>query len=235
MDFQTADQQLRNKLLEILNIKDKGFLVGINLPYQNKILKQLKKNSQMFWIKYLKKYKFKIAKIIKNRIYYSSTITRFYMGWNNKNRVRIAKYISKFKKIWEKKDILLIEGEHSRLGIGNNLFNNSKSIKRILCPDNNAFKLYDKIINAALKNCENRLILIALGPTATALAYDLYKRGYQSVDIGHVDIEYEWFLRNAKSKIQIENKFVNEAEGNNHMFRIVKDKNYYNQIIARII
>ena len=66
--FQKADQQLRNKLLEILNIKDKGFLVGINLPYQNKILKQLKKNSQMYWIKYLNKYKFKIAKIIKNRI-----------------------------------------------------------------------------------------------------------------------------------------------------------------------
>ena len=68
------------------------------------------------------------------------------MAWNNINRVRIAKYISKFKKIWEKKDILLIEGEHSRLGIGNNLFNNSKSIKRILCPDINAFKVYDKII-----------------------------------------------------------------------------------------
>ena len=39
LDFQKADQQLRKKLLEILNIKDKGFLVGINLPYQNKILK----------------------------------------------------------------------------------------------------------------------------------------------------------------------------------------------------
>ena len=62
--FQTADQQLRNKLLEILNIRDKGFLVGIILPYQNKIVKQLKKNSQMFWIEYLNKYKFKIAKII---------------------------------------------------------------------------------------------------------------------------------------------------------------------------
>ena len=170
-----------------------------------------------------------------NGKYYSSAITRFYMAWNNKNRIRIAKYISKFKKIWEKKDILLIEGEYSRLGIGNNLFNNSKSIKRILCPAINAFKVYDKIINATLKYCENRLILISLGPTATVLAYDLYKRGYQSLDIGHVDIEYEWFLRNVTSKIQIENKYVNEARGKNYMFRIVKDKNYYNQIIARII
>ena len=131
----------------------------------------------MFWIKYLNKYKFKIAEII----------------------------------------------------------NNSKSIKRILCPNINAFKVYDKIINAVLKNCENRLILIALGPTATALAYDLYKLGYQSVDVGHVDIEYEWFLRNATSTIQIENKCVFEARRKNYKFRIVKDKNYYNQITARII
>ena len=114
-------------------------------------------------------------------------------------------------------------------------FNNSKSIKRILCPIINAFKVYDKIINAALKYCENRLILIALGPTATVLAYDLYKLGYQSVDIGHVDIEYEWFLRNATSKIQIENKYVNEVRGKNQKFTKVNDKNYYNQIIARII
>ncbi len=64
--FQTADKQLRNKLLEILNIKDKGFIVGIILPYQKKVLKQLKKYSQFIWIKYLNKYKFKIAKIINN-------------------------------------------------------------------------------------------------------------------------------------------------------------------------
>ena len=50
---------------------------------------------------------------------------------------------------------------------------------------------------------KNKLILIALGPTATILAYDLYKLGYRAIDIGHIDIEYEWFLRKANTKIPI--------------------------------
>ncbi len=44
------------------------------------------------------------------------------------------------------KRYFIIEGEKSRLGIGNDLFNNSKSIKRIICPIINAFNAYDKII-----------------------------------------------------------------------------------------
>lgn len=231
--FQTPNELLSNKLFEILNIKDKGFLVGINLPYQTKTLKKLKRHSQNYWTKYFSKYKFKIAKIIKNKKYYSGAISRFYLAY--KDKTNIPKVLKKLKKIWEKKDILIIEGEKSRLGIGNDLFNNTKSIKRIICPIRNAFKVYGKIINSVLKCKEKRLILLALGPTATILAYELYKLGYQSVDIGHVDIEYEWFLRNATHKIQIENKYVNEAHGKKNNFTKVKDRKYYEQIIAKII
>ena len=55
------------------------------------------------------------------------------------------------------------------------------------------------------------------------------------MDVGHIDIEYEWFLRNATHKIQIENKYVNEAHRRRHNFTEVKDKNYYNQIISKIL
>ena len=138
------------------------------------------------------------------------------------------------KKIWEQKDILIIEGEFSRLGIGNNLFDNTKSIKRIICPAFNAFKVYNKILKFIKSLKEKRLILIALGPTATILAYDLFKLGYQAIDIGHIDIEYEWFLRKVKRRILIKNKYVNEVIGKNH-FTKVNDNRYYNQIISKIL
>ena len=169
----------------------------------------------------------------KNKTYYSQSITRFYLDY--KDNTGVDKYIQKLKKIWDKKDVLIIEGEKSRLGVGNDLFNNMKSIKRIICPSVNAFKLYDKILNAALKVDKNKLILLALGPTATILAYDLYKAGYQVIDVGHVDIEYEWYLRNATNKIKIENKFVNEAKKGKKNIKDIKDKNYYNQIIEKIL
>ena len=74
-----------------------------------------------------------------------------------------------------------------------------------------------------------------MGPTATILSYDLNKFGYQAIDVGHVDIEYEWYLRKAKEKISIKNKYVNEKGRKQKPFTSVKDKNYYKQIIAKIL
>ena len=36
------------------------------------------------------------------------------------------------KKIWENKNIIIVEGSQTRLGVGNDLFANTKSIRRIL-------------------------------------------------------------------------------------------------------
>ena len=63
------------------------------------------------------------------------------------------------KKIWNSKNILIIEGEKSRLGMGNDLFDNAKSIKRIICPSINAFHVYDKIIKKVINLNEKRLII----------------------------------------------------------------------------
>ena len=170
---------------------------------------------------------------MKNHEYYSSTITRFYIDLKSKKGV--PNYIKKLKKVWDQREVVIIEGEKSRLGVGNDLFDNMKSIERIICPTINAFNKYKEIIITIKKNVrKNKLILIALGPTATILAYDLYKLGYRAIDIGHIDIEYEWFLRKANTKIPIKNKYVNEIKKRKNKFTKVKDKSYFHQIIAQI-
>ena len=87
----------------------------------------------------------------------------------------------------------------------------------------------------AKKVSKDKLIFLALGPTATVLAYDLYKLGYQAIDIGHVDIEYEWFLRKATKKIKIDNKYVTEVADGRTNIQDVKDEKYESEIIATII
>lgn len=74
------------------------------------------------------------------------------------------------------------------------------------------------------------LVLIALGATATVLSYDLAREGYQAIDIGHIDIEYEWFLRNAKDSIPIDGKYVNEAAGGRMVTDEKVDDQYKNEI-----
>ena len=221
--FQKFSLDLRNKLLNVLHSNHKNLLIGIM---------KLKNIRTKFWYNWINKNKFKLEKIIdKNKIYYSSMITRFYDI--NRNKVIIKNYIKKFKSIWNNRNILIIEGEKTRMGIGNDLFNNSKSIKRIICPSINAFDVYEQIIESfkKLKIDKKILILIALGPTATIISYDLTKLGYQILDFGHFDIQYELYLRNATKIIKIPNKYVNEVPGGSANITPVSDRNYYKQII----
>ena len=177
-----------------------------------------------------------MVKIItnKHKKYYYAGITRFYHS--KANRTMLLKYIDKFKKIWNNRNILIIEGKQTRLGIGNDLFNNSKSIKRIICPAENAFNAYEKILEyiKILNLDDDILILVSLGPTATVLAYDIFKLGKQVIDFGHFDLEYEYFLRNATKVMKIPFKYVNEAVGGNKNISQVTDQNYFNQIIMKI-
>lgn len=91
------------------------------------------------------------------------------------------------------------------------MFSDSISIRRILAPSKNAFNQYDAIINAIKQHASKEdLILIALGPTATALAWDLSKFGYWAIDIGHIDVEYEWMKMGVTEKVAVKNKFVGD-------------------------
>ncbi len=135
-----------------------------------------------------------------------------------------------------KRDIIFVEGEQSRLGMGNDLFGNANSVKRILCPSKNAFDKYDEILNATCKYADtDSLIIIALGQTATVLAKDLSEKGFQALDLGHVDIEYEWFKKGVCEKVVIEGKYVNEVpEGRSTCENDNVEQEYKSQIIATL-
>ena len=148
-------------------------------------------------------------------------------------RVQASKeHFLKLKQIWAGKKVVTIEGSMCRLGVGNDLFDNVGSLRRILAPAECAFSAYDRILDEALKLEKDTLFLIALGPTATVLAYDLCKAGYRALDIGHLDICYELFLRNEPHMVAIEGKYVNEAS-----YRApaaCTDPGYLSQIITEI-
>lgn len=144
--------------------------------------------------------------------------------------------INLIKKMWKNRDVYIIEGELTRMGVGNDLFEGSKSIHRILCPSKSAFDRYDEILKTAKEVIPlngHALILLALGMTATVLASDLSRAGYQAIDIGHLDVEYEWMRVGAKTKVAIPTRFVNEANNYDEV-RDCRDEEYSYQIIKTI-
>lgn len=234
MNYQKMDPDLSRRLKEVLLSKEENLIIGIpnvfNLEYLDKYIGR----AIEFWPGWVNDYKFKILKLLeRNRQYYSAQITRFYLDYKDKSNV--DNYVKKLKLLWDNKEIVIIEGTKSRLGVGNDLFDNAKSIERIICPAESAYGKYDAIMTEAKKVSKDKLIFLALGPTATVLAYDLYKLGYQAIDIGHVDIEYEWFLRKATKKIKIDNKYVTEVADGRTNIQDVKDEKYESEIIATII
>lgn len=234
MNYQKMDKDLSRRLKEVLLSKEENLLIGIPDPFNLEYCDKYTGRAIEFWPGWIRSYKFKLLKLLnKNRQYYSSLITRFYLDYTDKSHV--AGYVKKIKLLWDNKDIVIIEGTKSRLGVGNDLFQNAKSIQRIICPAESAYSKYKEILNEAKKISKDKIIFLALGPTATVLAYDLYKLGYQTIDIGHVDIEYEWFLRKATKKIKIEHKYVTEVADGRTNIEDVTDEKYKNEIIATII
>ena len=195
-------------------------------------LKQFNAYGKEFWGCFMGMYRKKWMSFLKpGKVYYNTNMTRPYMDYVDKSPC--ARRFQMLKEIWKGRDIVLIEGEKSRLGIGNDLFDTAASIRRILAPATNAFDKYEEILKRACQLEKECLILIALGPTATILSYDLAKAGYQALDIGHVDVEYEWFLMGATEKIPIKNKYVNESLKGREIGEL-QDETYLSQIIDEI-
>lgn len=148
--FQKNNKKLSKRLYQILNSNEEGLLIGIYNGINSEELRKYNQGAYKFYIAFNEKNKFKLAKVLnRSKQYYSTQITRFYIDY--KNKLGIGDYVKKLKKLWDKREVVIIEGEKSRLGIGNDLFNNVKSLQRILCPNKNAFKLYNKIYNEARK------------------------------------------------------------------------------------
>lgn len=230
--FQSYNKELAARLKDILQSDLPNHIVCV--PYTLKSTANQRGYAHYFWKDYFQKHYKDLKLILKPRkIYYDSLITRFYMDLEDKSIC--PQIILQLKKLWENRDILLVEGALTSSGIGNDLYNNAKSLRRIICPAENAFKRYDEILKAIKDNAEkNNLILISLGMTATVLAYDLAKEGYQAIDLGHLDVEYEWYLQKAEKKVKLQNRYVNEVNGGN-IVQKSNDPVYLSQIVAEII
>src|SRR5690606_39081178 len=128
--------------------------------------------NQEFWRNHLSKHRKDWYRYMdRSKVYYNTAISRFYYPIKDKNQSRT--FAELLKKIWDQQNLLIVEGKFSRLGVGNDLFENALSHQRIICPATNAFDFYDEIFAETSINAAGKLILIALGPTATVLASDL--------------------------------------------------------------
>lgn len=237
LGFQKHDATLAKQLKAVLGGKNPNLLICI--PYALNDIGGRTEHSRKFWFHWGKNHDqhHRIVSLIRQLhpsgyCFGDTQITRPYIAY--KTPEHGAQIFPKLKQLWDGKDVLFVEGEKTRLGVGNDLFSNTKSVKRVLCPATDAFNRYKEIVNAVIDVWNGELILLALGPTATVLAADLAGRGMRAMDLGHVDIEYEWFLSGAKDHDKVAGKFTNEA-ATGHQVSECDDPEYIKSIVRRVI
>ena len=234
--FQVRSPELTEALANVLKSKNKKLLLCI--PRCFNTIKECNEHAGTFWIEWGRKdsHHQQIVNLIrglsgKKYLFGDSQITRPYIDWKTDKRAK--RLFPKLRSLWADKDVIIVEGEQTRLGIGNDLFDNAKSIKRILAPAMGAFEARDAIKETVLENYNGELIIMALGPTATVLAANFADMNIQALDIGNIDIEYMWFLMGAKTRVPIPGKFTNEAK-EGRTFSECSDEKYLSQIVARV-
>lgn len=230
--FQTTiDKKLGNRLKEVLKTDEKNLLIAIadNYGSLDSYTFQAKREIRYYMTRSVRREHLSLLR--KNRIYYNAYITRPYVMYKDHYTNAPAVRFEQMKRIWHGRNCIFVEGSMTGMGVGNDLFQNTDSIQRILVPAENAFSKYEQILAACLQQPKTSLFLLALGSTATVLAYDLYKAGYQALDVGHIDLEYEWFLKGEGCRTSVDRKYNNEVAGGERP-QAIEDKEYLGQIIA---
>lgn len=228
--YQTYHPLLAQKLVEILEIPSSpDFLIC--LPDAFRRLERYNDNARAFWDQHFQHNAPFYQEHCQSEWYGSTFISRPYIDLEDKSGA--GESFAALKDIWKDKDILIVEGETSRSGMGNDLFAEAKSVARIICPSKDAFAYYDEILSETLKASDNRLILLMLGPTAKVLARELSQQGKWAIDLGHIDSEYEWFQMGATHKVKLSHKHTAEFNYDDNIVA-ADDLSYHNQIITRV-
>ena len=239
--FQKLDERLQAELISCFRTHNRKLLVCAGVVDVRR--KKEEADSIFRWKRYYAVRTFwRVRRLFdKKYIYGNAGITRFYQPENSKgyDYPRLAIYVDNLRSIWTNKDLLIVEGQDTKLGCGNDLFSNALSIRRIVCPSVNAFSLIDQIFKKCISYMDScikpPLVLISLGPSASVLATWIATRTkYQAIDIGHVDVVYMWYLNQVDERVGIQEKYVNEQNVDRYIPLSINLQQYQAEIIAAI-
>ncbi|WP_321391988.1 GT-D fold domain-containing glycosyltransferase [uncultured Desulfuromusa sp.] len=178
--FQKYDKRLVDRLKEILMVEEDNFLVGINTVRSEADLTPI-------WQKFVVRRGNRVLQLLdRGRTYESSTITTFFPSQQNEFDV----YVENLRAIWNDRKVLFVVGKNSRFFFLEELFDNIVRYEFVYGPAENAFSVYDELIDRVQEYGTDWLVMISLGPTATVMAYDLFRLGYQAIDLGQTPSKY---------------------------------------------
>lgn len=209
--LQKAQPEIAEGLKKILAYPYDDLIVTI--PGVFDTLSDHTKESRQFWRDHLLMCRKTYEKYCNpDRVYYSTFISRCYYFAKDKNRC--AQWYDGIRDIWKDRSVVVVEGERSHNGVGNDLLDRAARVERIICPPKDAYGSLNRILEACMQYDRDRLFLLSVGVAAKFIAMELFEKGYRVLDIGNLDMEYEWYVRGADHKIPLEKHEIVGEEAN---------------------
>lgn len=182
--FQEYDPELARRLRGILREPRPSFLIGI--PHFDAL--QIKTESRKgSWQRYRRMFSHLVRR---GAEYHSAFVSRpaSIVGLES------TEYFESWQAVWAEREVVVVH--HAAATAEHSLFRTASEVHFEFCPAKNAFREYATVLERLAVHCSRPevLFLIAAGPTAGVLAWDLAERGAQALDIGHLTAAYDEFL-----------------------------------------
>lgn len=211
LKLQQASPELAEGLKRMLGYEHENLMVTVQGIFNG--VEMYHKKSRQFWKDHLLFCRHIYKKYCNaDKIYGDTAVTRCWYAFGDK--AGCGRWFGKFREVWEDKQVVVVEGTRSHNGVGNDLLDTAAGVERIICPPKDAYDFYQEILDECRKFPKDRLFLLSLGVTAKFLAEDLYREGYRVIDIGNLDMEYEWFLQGTYDKVPVEKHEITGEEEN---------------------
>ena len=228
LKLQKVDSEISDGLKRILSYEHEGMIVTVPEIFSD--MSMYRRESRQFWKEHLLIYRNIYNRYCnKDRVYYSTSFSRFYYALEDKSICDL--WANQIRERWKDRDVVVVEGERTHNGVGNNLLDSARSIERIIGPASNAYERIEEILDCCRKYSKDRLFLVSLGVAAKFIVERLFLNGYRVLDIGNLDVEYEWYLHKEKGKAPLAKHDITGKEAN----RKAGYGEYWEQIKYQII
>lgn len=180
--FQDVNETLNQRMLEVLRSSDPNVFVAIHPVRDFDSLGRI-------WQKFIIRIGREVLGLLDTDRIYDSTglFHRLPTG----SRAEFTQRVQLIKSLWAGRKVVIVVGKGSRFHFEHELFDNVASVDYVYGPAKNAFHEYDSILQEVQAYDKTQyLILLVLGPTATVMAYDLGRMGYQAIDFGQMPGKY---------------------------------------------
>lgn len=181
--FQEYDPELARRLREIVRQPSERFLIGLP-PFDTMSI------TKEAWKKRWEKYRLIFSYLVRNGgSYHSTALSRPSSVGNWEPQ----EYYREFAALWKGRDLVLIHNDART--VSHPMFREARSVRHVACLPEHAYREYPSLLEraAAFADVPGVFFLIAAGPTACLLAWDLAQRGAQALDVGHLTSAYDEF------------------------------------------